>query len=82
MNLIISEHGAKTPTLILGGMGWLVKDLTKNILINPAIKVIISSGNSLDAEASQIIEKGCNGSIQELFGIQELSQKIREVLSA
>jgi CheY-like chemotaxis protein len=50
--------------------------------INPEIKVILSSGYSLDGMASQILEKGCNGFIQKPFGIQELSQKIREVLSA
>jgi len=48
--------------------------------INPAVKVILSSGYSLDGEASLILEKGCRGFIQKPFGIQELSKKIREVL--
>jgi two-component system, cell cycle sensor histidine kinase and response regulator CckA len=50
--------------------------------INPAVKVILSSGYSLDGEASRIMEKGCRAFIQKPFGIQELSQKIREVLDA
>jgi PAS domain S-box-containing protein len=48
--------------------------------INPGVKVILSSGYSIDGEASQIMARGCNGFIQKPFGIKELSQKIREVL--
>lgn len=48
--------------------------------INPEIKVLLSSGYSIDGQASQILERGCNGFIQKPFEITELSQKIREVL--
>jgi two-component system cell cycle sensor histidine kinase/response regulator CckA len=66
--------------MIMPGMnGGVSYDHLKEI--NPTIKVILSSGYSLDGEASQIMEKGCNGFIQKPFGILELSQKIREVLS-
>ena len=47
---------------------------------NPGVKVILSSGYSIDGEASQIMARGCNGFIQKPFGIKELSLKIREVL--
>lgn len=46
------------------------------------MKVLLSSGYSLDGEASQILEKGCKEFIQKPFGIRELSQEIREVLDA
>ena len=65
--------------MIMPGMGGgAAYDRLKEI--NPAVKVLLSSGYSLDGEASQILEKGCKGFIQKPFGIQELSQKIREVL--
>ncbi len=48
--------------------------------IDPDIKVILSSGYSMDGEASEIMAQGCNAFIQKPFGIQNLSQKIREVL--
>jgi PAS domain S-box-containing protein len=67
--------------LIMPGMGGgAAYDRLKEI--NPAVKVILSSGYSLDGEASRILEKGCRGFIQKPFGIHELSQKIREVLDA
>ncbi len=48
--------------------------------MNPGVNVILSSGYSIDGEASQIMARGCNGFIQKPFGIKELSQKIREAL--
>ena len=48
--------------------------------IDPEVRVILSSGYSIDGEATEILGKGCNGFIQKPFGIEELSAKIREVL--
>jgi len=48
--------------------------------INPGIKVILSSGYSLNGQASGILERGCCGFIQKPFNVNELSKKIREVL--
>jgi CheY-like chemotaxis protein len=48
--------------------------------INPRVKVILSSGYSLNGQAVEILKKGCNGFIQKPFTIGELSRKIREVL--
>ncbi|MBP6942141.1 MAG: PAS domain S-box protein [Syntrophorhabdaceae bacterium] len=48
--------------------------------INPGIKVILSSGYSLNGHASGILERGCDGFIQKPFNVNELSKKIREVL--
>lgn len=44
------------------------------------VKVLLASGYSIDGQASQILERGCNGFIQKPFDIQTLSQKIREIL--
>jgi two-component system cell cycle sensor histidine kinase/response regulator CckA len=48
--------------------------------INPNVKVILSSGYSINGQATEIMQRGCNGFIQKPFNIKELSQKIREVL--
>lgn len=48
--------------------------------INPDIKALLSSGYSIDGEATEILKRGCNGFIQKPFDIKDLSQKIRAVL--
>ena len=48
--------------------------------INPEIKVLLSSGFSIDGEASEIMARGCNGFIQKPFRVKELSRKIRGIL--
>jgi len=48
--------------------------------INPDIKILLSSGFSIDGEPTEILERGCDGFIQKPFKMKELSQAIREVL--
>ena len=48
--------------------------------INPDIKVLLSSGYSLDGEAEKIMKRGCNGFIQKPFNIKSLSQKLADIL--
>ncbi len=48
--------------------------------INPGIKVLLSSGYSLNGEAQTIMDRGCKGFIQKPFQIEKLSQKVREML--
>ncbi|MBN2398073.1 MAG: PAS domain S-box protein [Deltaproteobacteria bacterium] len=48
--------------------------------MNPRIKVLLSSGYSINGQAREILEKGCDGFIQKPFSIEQLSQKIRELL--
>jgi two-component system cell cycle sensor histidine kinase/response regulator CckA len=48
--------------------------------INPDIKVLLSSGYSVDGEASEILKRGCRGFIQKPFKMSELSRKIEEIL--
>ncbi|MFH1983300.1 MAG: PAS domain S-box protein [Pseudomonadota bacterium] len=49
-------------------------------VMNPDIRVLLSSGYSIDGHASSILEKGCRGFIQKPFNLSELSQKVRTVL--
>jgi CheY-like chemotaxis protein len=48
--------------------------------INPNVRVLLSTGYSLEGEASTILSRGCAGFIQKPFRINQLAQKIREVL--
>jgi two-component system, cell cycle sensor histidine kinase and response regulator CckA len=49
--------------------------------MNPQIRVLLSSGYSLDGEAAAIMQQGCEGFIQKPFDLEQLSNKIREVLN-
>jgi two-component system, cell cycle sensor histidine kinase and response regulator CckA len=48
--------------------------------INPSVKVLLSSGYSLDGQAKDIMQGGCKGFIQKPFTMAELSKKIREIM--
>ena len=50
--------------------------------INSNVKVLLSSGYSLKGQAAEILKRGCNGFIQKPFIINELSNKIREIIVA
>jgi nitrogen-specific signal transduction histidine kinase len=49
--------------------------------IAPGVPVILSSGYSIDGQAREILNRGCDGFIQKPFDIQSLSVKIRSVLN-
>ncbi len=49
--------------------------------IDPQVKVLLSSGYSIDGQATDILERGCNSFIQKPFNMKVLSKKIREVLN-
>ncbi|MBE9547683.1 MAG: PAS domain S-box protein [Proteobacteria bacterium] len=58
--------------------GGKTYDLLKGI--NPDIKVLLSSGYSINGQATEILERGCDGFIQKPFDLKNLSQKIRKIL--
>jgi len=47
--------------------------------LNPAVKVLLSSGYSLDQKAKAIIDRGCSGFIQKPFNMKILEEKIEEI---
>jgi CheY-like chemotaxis protein len=49
--------------------------------INPMVKVLLSSGYSLDGQAAEIVKLGCKGFIQKPFNLKKLSDKVKEILS-
>jgi two-component system cell cycle sensor histidine kinase/response regulator CckA len=48
--------------------------------MNPDIRVLLSSGYSLNGQAADILRRGCRGFIQKPFDLGALSRKLREVL--
>jgi two-component system cell cycle sensor histidine kinase/response regulator CckA len=50
--------------------------------IDPSVKVLLSSGYSIDGQARQLLDRGCNGFIQKPFDLQVFSEKIRHILQA
>lgn len=48
--------------------------------INPNVKIVLSSGCSINEDVTKIINRGCNGFIQKPFSMEEFFQKIREIL--
>jgi CheY-like chemotaxis protein len=59
------------------GGGAVFDELKK---IDENIKVLLSSGYSIDGQASNILKRGCNGFIQKPFDMRQLSHKLREIL--
>lgn len=50
--------------------------------LHPQARVLLSTGYSGSDQAQKILDMGCSGLIQKPFRIEDLSQKIREVLDA
>jgi CheY-like chemotaxis protein len=51
------------------------------LTINPAVKVLLSSGYGADQRTREVLDRGCNGFIQKPFKLQELSDKIAEIVN-
>ncbi len=65
--------------MIMPGMGGS-ETFDRLMEVNPAVKVLLSSGYGLDGMAADIMEKGCTKFIQKPFDVNELSQSLRDVL--
>lgn len=65
--------------MIMPGLeGGHVFDRLKEI--DPDIKVLLSSGYSIDGRATKILQRGCDGFIQKPFNLKQLSSKIRDIM--
>jgi two-component system cell cycle sensor histidine kinase/response regulator CckA len=47
--------------------------------INPAVKVLLSSGYSIEGQARQILDRGCLGFIQKPFSLEEISVRLWDI---
>jgi two-component system cell cycle sensor histidine kinase/response regulator CckA len=48
--------------------------------LKPDLKVLLASGYSVDGQAIELLERGCDGFIQKPFTIEELSAKIQQIM--
>jgi PAS domain S-box-containing protein len=48
--------------------------------INPGQKVLLSSGYSVNDQARELLEKGCNGFLQKPFLLKDLAREVRTAL--
>ncbi len=48
--------------------------------INPDIKVLLSTGYSMEGQAADIVNRGCAGFIQKPFNMADLTNKIMEII--
>jgi len=63
--------------MIMPGMGG-GETCDKMKEIYPTIKVLLSSGYSINGQAKEILKRGCNGFIQKPFTLSEVAKAIRE----
>ena len=80
---IFKHHHSRIDLVVLDMVmpylnGGEVFDQMKSI--DPAVRVLLASGYSLNGQAEDILARGCNGFIQKPFNTVELSHKIREIL--
>ena len=50
--------------------------------INPDVKILLSSGYSVDGQATKILRRGCDGFIQKPFNMNQLAEKIHKIMPA
>jgi two-component system cell cycle sensor histidine kinase/response regulator CckA len=67
--------------MIMPGMGG-AECYQKVKEINPRVKVLLSSGYSLDGEAQEVMSAGANGFIQKPYRITALSHQVMEILGS
>jgi CheY-like chemotaxis protein len=82
---IFRNHGDRIRLVILDMImpdmgGGKTYDRLKEI--DPGINVLLSSGYSIDGQATAIMNRGCNGFIQKPFDLQSLSEKVRTIMDA
>jgi CheY-like chemotaxis protein len=81
---LFEQHQAEIDLVILdmimpGISGGVVFDRLH--ALSPETPVLLSSGYSLNGQALDILRRGCRGFIQKPFNIEQLQQKIRDILA-
>ncbi len=80
---VYQENGEKIDMVILDVVmpdmgGGETYDRLKEI--SPGVRVLLSSGYSINGQATEMLSRGCDGFIQKPFDLEKLSQKLREIL--
>jgi CheY-like chemotaxis protein len=66
--------------MIMPGMGGS-ETFDRLRKINPAVKVLLSSGYSINGQATKIIRRGCDGFIQKPYNMNQLAEKVQKILA-
>ena len=80
---IYTEHADHISAVILDMImpemnGGEVFDELKRI--NPRVKVILASGYSMEGQAREIMNRGCDGFLQKPFTLQDFSVRLRSLI--
>jgi CheY-like chemotaxis protein len=80
---VYEEHGAQIDLVVLDLImpdmsGGQTYDRLK--ALDPQVRVLLSSGYSLDGEARRIMDRGCDGFIQKPFDAADITRRINEIL--
>jgi len=84
LRILRSSLPSSPPDLVIldmimpGMVGGETYDTMKELY--PSIKVLLSSGYSIDGQAKEILKRGCNGFLQKPFTLGEVSRAIRELV--
>jgi PAS domain S-box-containing protein len=78
-----SEHADRISVVILDMImpemsGGEVFDQLKRI--NPRVKVILASGFSMEGQAREIMNRGCDGFLQKPFTLEDISVRLRSLI--
>jgi signal transduction histidine kinase/DNA-binding response OmpR family regulator len=81
---IFDEHKDRINLLILD---LVMPDLSGEIVydrikaVRPDVRVILSSGYSIEGQAESILKRGCDGFIQKPYNLNQLALKIKQILA-
>jgi two-component system, cell cycle sensor histidine kinase and response regulator CckA len=80
---IYTEHADRISAVVLDMImpemgGGEVFDQLKRI--NPNVKVLLASGYSLQGQAREIMNRGCDGFLQKPFTLEDISVRIRPLI--
>ncbi|MFP4445325.1 MAG: response regulator [Desulfosudaceae bacterium] len=81
---IYKDRGGEVDLVILdmlmpGMSGDMVFD--RLMEMDPAVKVLVSSGYSFNQEIASLLDRGCRGFIQKPFDSQSISEKIQDIIA-
>ena len=66
-------------------LGYSNEEITSNSTpfdyIHPVVKVLLTSGCDINGEALRVLSEGCDGFIQKPYSLEELSSKIKDIIS-
>jgi two-component system cell cycle sensor histidine kinase/response regulator CckA len=80
---LLKKEGGKIDLIIMDmimpGMGGS-ETFDRLKAIDPDIKVLLSSGYSINGQATKILRRGCDGFIQKPFNMNQLAEKVQRIL--